>query len=79
MTADEKDKTASSLNQSLSKDAQGKKEVSSKRESSWPSVLFYIHLYILGLYGVIVLFTNTSLLTIIFSKSSNKFLHLFDP
>ncbi|XP_037913382.1 acyl-CoA Delta(11) desaturase [Hermetia illucens] len=67
MTADEKDKTASSLNQSLSKDAQGKKEVSSKRESSWPSVLFYIHLYILGLYGVIVLFTNTSLLTIIFT------------
>lgn len=41
--------------------------LSRKRESSWPSVLFYIHLNILGLYGVAVLFTNTYLTTIVFS------------
>lgn len=39
-----------------------------KREVSWPLVLFYIHLNILGFYGVIVLFSHTSLLTIVFSK-----------
>lgn len=39
-----------------------------KREASWPSVLFYIHLNILGLYGIVVLFSHTSLLTIAFSK-----------
>ncbi|XP_055379280.1 acyl-CoA Delta-9 desaturase [Condylostylus longicornis] len=39
----------------------------SKREASWPFVLFYIHLNILGLYGLIVLFTNTSLTTVIFT------------
>lgn len=43
-------------------------ELSSKRESSWPSVLFYIHLNILGLYGIIILFTQTKLITIVFSK-----------
>ncbi|XP_055921685.1 acyl-CoA Delta-9 desaturase isoform X2 [Eupeodes corollae] len=38
-----------------------------KREASWPSVLFYIHLNILGLYGIFVLLTNTSILTILFT------------
>lgn len=41
-----------------------------KREVSWPSVLFYIHLNILGFYGIIVLFTHTSLLTVGFCKWS---------
>lgn len=39
-----------------------------KREVSWPSVLFYIHLNILGFYGIMVLFTHTSLLTVGFCK-----------
>lgn len=39
-----------------------------KREASWPSVLFYIHLNILGLYGIFIMFTNASFLTILFSK-----------
>lgn len=41
--------------------------LSTKRESSWPSVLFYIHLNILGLYGFTVLFTNAFFTTVIFS------------
>lgn len=40
---------------------------SAKRDSSWPFVLFYIHLNILGVYGVAVLFTNASITTILFS------------
>lgn len=39
-----------------------------KREVSWPLVLFYIHLNILGLYGIICLFSHTSLLTVGFCK-----------
>lgn len=39
-----------------------------KREVSWPLVLFYIHLNILGLYGIICLFCHTSLLTAGLSK-----------
>lgn len=39
-----------------------------KREASWPAVLFYIHLNILGIYGVVVLFTQTSLITALFSE-----------
>lgn len=39
-----------------------------KREASWPSVLFYIHLNILGLYGILILFTHTKLITIAFCK-----------
>lgn len=39
-----------------------------KREASWPSVLFFIHLNILGLYGIVVLFTQTRLITILFCK-----------
>ncbi|XP_054736898.1 acyl-CoA Delta-9 desaturase [Anastrepha obliqua] len=38
-----------------------------KREASWPSVLFYIHLNILGLYGIFVMFTSASFLTILFT------------
>lgn len=41
--------------------------LSTKRDASWPSVLFYIHLNILGLYGVTVLFTNAYLTTVIFT------------
>lgn len=40
---------------------------SSKRDASWPSVLFYIHLNILGLYGITVLFTYTYFTTVIFT------------
>uniref|UniRef100_A0A336M291 CSON009060 protein n=1 Tax=Culicoides sonorensis TaxID=179676 RepID=A0A336M291_CULSO len=43
-------------------------ELSSKREASWPSVLFFIHLNILGLYGIIVLFTQTKLITFLFTS-----------
>lgn len=39
-----------------------------KREVSWPSVLFFIHLQILGLYGLLVLFTQTKLITVVFSE-----------
>lgn len=39
-----------------------------RREISWPSVLFFIHLNILGLYGILVLFTQTKLITIVFCK-----------
>lgn len=39
-----------------------------KREASWPSVLFYIHLNILGLYGILILFTHTKLITILFCE-----------
>lgn len=45
-----------------------KKSADSKREASWPSVLFFIHLNILGLYGIIVLFTNAKLITIAFCE-----------
>ncbi|KAL5284325.1 hypothetical protein ACFFRR_006547 [Megaselia abdita] len=38
-----------------------------KRELNWPKVLFYIHLNVLGLYGLFVLFTNTFFLTILFT------------
>lgn len=42
-------------------------KLSTKRDASWPSVLFYIHLNILGLYGITVLFTNAYLTTVIFT------------
>lgn len=47
-----------------------------KRETSWPSVLFYIHLHILGLYGLLTVFRGTLWLTIFFSKraKNNHFL-----
>lgn len=41
--------------------------LSTKRDASWPSVLFCIHLNILGLYGIMVLFTNAYLTTVIFT------------
>lgn len=47
--------------------ADNTRKLSTKRDSSWPSVLFYIHLNILGLYGIIVLFTNTCFTTVIFT------------
>lgn len=42
-------------------------KLSATRDSSWPAVLFYIHLNILGLYGIVILFTNTYLTTMIFT------------
>lgn len=51
-----------------SADGEKKKSADSKREASWPSVLFFIHLNILGLYGIVVLFTNAKLITIAFCK-----------
>ncbi|KAL9899223.1 acyl-CoA Delta(11) desaturase [Glossina fuscipes] len=38
-----------------------------KRETSWPSVLFYIHLHTLGFYGLFAVLTSASWLTIIFT------------
>lgn len=38
-----------------------------KREASWPLVLFYIHLNILGVYGIFILFSQTSAVTFIFT------------
>uniref|UniRef100_A0A182IXB6 Fatty acid desaturase domain-containing protein n=1 Tax=Anopheles atroparvus TaxID=41427 RepID=A0A182IXB6_ANOAO len=40
----------------------------SKREASWPSVLFYIHLNLLGVYGIFVLFSHTSAITFVFTS-----------
>ncbi|EDS33092.1 stearoyl-coa desaturase [Culex quinquefasciatus] len=37
------------------------------REASWPWVLFYIHLNILGVYGIFVLFSHTSAITLVFT------------
>lgn len=58
-----------SENNDTAQNAEGdkKKSVDSRREASWPSVLFFIHLNILGLYGIVVLFTHTKLITIVFS------------
>lgn len=60
---------------SPSVDGEKKKSADSKREASWPSVLFFIHLNILGLYGIVVLFTQTKLITIAFCrcKTSEEF------
>lgn len=59
-----------SENNETAQNAEGdrKKSVDSRREASWPSVLFFIHLNILGLYGIVVLFTHTKLITIAFCK-----------
>lgn len=59
-----------SENNETAQNAEGdkKKSVDSRREASWPSVLFFIHLNILGLYGIVVLFTHTKLITIVFCK-----------
>lgn len=39
-----------------------------KRDAIWPLVLFYIHLNILGVYGIYVLLTSASWATILFSE-----------
>lgn len=39
-----------------------------KRDAIWPLVLFYIHLNILGVYGIYVLFTSATWPTILFSE-----------
>ncbi|XP_030559149.1 acyl-CoA Delta(11) desaturase [Drosophila novamexicana] len=38
-----------------------------KRDANWPVVLFYIHVYILGTYGIYVTFTSASWPTILFT------------
>lgn len=53
-------------------DGEKKKSADSKREASWPSVLFFIHLNILGLYGIVVLFTNAKIITIVFCEFQTK-------
>lgn len=42
-------------------------ELDTKRESSWPFVLFFIHLNILGAYGIAVLLSNTYFTTFLFT------------
>lgn len=42
-------------------------DLDTKRDSSWPMVLFYIHLNILGVYGLAVLFSNTFFTTFLFT------------
>lgn len=39
-----------------------------KRDAIWPLVLFYIHLNILGVYGIYVLFASATWPTILFSE-----------
>lgn len=39
-----------------------------KRDANWPVVLFYIHVYILGLFGAYVAFASASWSTIFFSE-----------
>lgn len=49
-----------------------------KRDASWPLVLWYIHVYILGSYGIYVTFTSALWSTILFSelnKSGARLLH----
>ncbi|XP_014231255.1 acyl-CoA desaturase [Trichogramma pretiosum] len=38
-----------------------------KRDISWPTVLYYIHLHALGLYGLILLFTEAKWITVLFT------------
>ena len=56
-----------------SSDSSKPKSADYKREASWPSVLFFIHLIILGLYGIVILFTHTKLITIAFCKYYKSF------
>jgi len=39
-----------------------------KRDAIWPLVLFYIHVNILGIYGIYILLTSASWATILFSE-----------
>ena len=39
-----------------------------KRDIHWPTVLYYIHLHALGLYGLVLLFTEAKWMTVFFSK-----------
>lgn len=59
--------SASTTNTTEPPSASTEHTLSTKRDSSWPAVLFYIHLNILGLYGIIILFTNTYFTTVIFT------------
>lgn len=45
-----------------------------KRDIHWPTVLYYIHLHALGLYGALLLFTEAKWLTVFFSKYLSNFL-----
>ncbi|KAJ6638375.1 Acyl-CoA Delta-9 desaturase [Pseudolycoriella hygida] len=69
MSAKETDESESQTHSAgVQNSSDNKPKLSTKRDSSWPSVLFYIHLNILGLYGIVVLFTNTCFTTVIFTS-----------
>jgi stearoyl-CoA desaturase (delta-9 desaturase) len=57
----------SSNNTSSTNTEENAQSSNNKREISWPMVLFYIHLNILGIYGVYVVFTNVSFITLVFT------------
>lgn len=66
MGSSEKDDTVTNNNP----EDQNKNEInnlSNSRDASWPYVLLYLHLNVLGLYGLVVLFTSTSFTTVIFT------------
>lgn len=58
------------------KDTQGDVEFK-KRDASWPLVLWYIHVYILGTYGIYVTFTSALWSTILFSELNKSGARLF--
>lgn len=41
---------------------------SRRREESWPKVLFYLHVNVLLVYGVVLVFTEAFVTTILFSE-----------
>lgn len=41
---------------------------SKRREESWPRVLFYLHLNVLMVYGIVLVFTEAYITTVLFSK-----------
>lgn len=43
-------------------------ENSRRREESWPKVLFYLHLNVLMVYGIVLVFTEAYITTVLFSK-----------
>ncbi|XP_058453885.1 acyl-CoA Delta-9 desaturase-like [Malaya genurostris] len=68
MTAGSNDAASSSPTPTDGKTSSVSSSRDTKREASWPSVLFYIHLNILGVYGIFVLFSHTSAITFVFTS-----------
>lgn len=50
-------------------------EMVKKREFNWPLVLWYIHLHALGLYGLVVFFTEAKWLTVLFGENVVRWVH----